>query len=239
MSGINASTVSRRVKSALETDNKILTATDNEESSFEPVACSGIKTAEMDTGYGEKLVALIPAKLIFAWLVDDNRDLSLKMGECGATVFIHQLAGFKVTSEAIATEPKLPPLPPAHIQVTQLIGALERVGIELDNPRWSQGLKDLTLDILGVSQNRLPTADPNTPKWCGVAERAEQLGYPVALVTKYRSQLGKWVKASGFIPKQEVRLCNGTERPINLYLMCNELDMCIKEYLEVKLNVLG
>jgi hypothetical protein len=68
-----------------------------------------IKEDEIDTGYGFKLVRCIPAKLVFKWLIKDNSELAEVMGEAGATVYLHQLAGYKVSSSAIAPaeQPKL------------------------------------------------------------------------------------------------------------------------------------
>ena len=68
--------------------------------------------------------------------------------------------------------------------------------------------------------------------WCGVAERAEQLGYPVGEVSRKRSQLGKWVARGGLLKKQEARLCNGTQRSVNLYLVDDELDSRINSFFE-------
>lgn len=67
------------------------------------------KTAEIDTGYGFKVVNLIAAKLCFKWAIKENPELAEAMGEAGATVYIHQLAGFKVSSTA--TEVKAAPAP--------------------------------------------------------------------------------------------------------------------------------
>jgi len=116
----------------------------------------------------------------------------------------------------------------------KLIGikeALVAFDIDLSNPRFKQELQDLALDILGIGQNKL--SEP-TEQWLGVAERAEQLGYSIGLVTKHRSQLGKFVKSHGLDCKQENRLCNGTQRPINLYLLTTELDDVIKEFMDAK-----
>ena len=86
MSGRDASTISRRCAKLDE---------------------SGIiKTAEIDTGYGIKIVALIPADLVYDWMFEDNPALAKTMGKAGATVFMHQLAGFNVTSTAIAPAPQ-------------------------------------------------------------------------------------------------------------------------------------
>ena len=70
MSGRDASTISRRCAKLDE---------------------SGIiKTAEIDTGYGIKVVALIPADLVYDWMCEDNLRLAKVMGKTGATVYMHQ-----------------------------------------------------------------------------------------------------------------------------------------------------
>ena len=134
----------------------------------------------------------------------------------------------RIAKGVIAPEPQQLQLPPADIRVANLIKALDRIGFDMENPRFNQGIKDITGDILGLGQHTLQSADGEI--WCGVAERAEQLGHPIGLVTKVRIQLGKWV-AQGELPKkQEMRLCNGTQRPINLYLVGDELDACINSF---------
>lgn len=60
-----------------------------------------LKTAEITTPFGVKQFRLISADLVYDWAFKDNLDLAKKMGTCGATVFLHQQAGFKVKSEAI------------------------------------------------------------------------------------------------------------------------------------------
>jgi hypothetical protein len=85
MSGKDKSVISRRVKG---------------------VAPGSFKTAEILTAGGVQGVALIPAKTVFAWMVKDNPELAIAMGEAGATVFLHKLAGYEVKSEAIAPEPQ-------------------------------------------------------------------------------------------------------------------------------------
>lgn len=68
------------------------------------------------------------------------------------------------------------------------------------------------------------------PRLIGVAQRAEELGYPVD--HHNRSHLGKFVKSQGLKPQQEQRLCNGQLRKINLYEQNNELDTAIANYFE-------
>jgi KilA-N domain len=131
----------------------------------------------------------------------------------------------------LESEQKPIQLPPADIRVTNLLAALDSIGFEVNNPRYNQSLKDLAGDILGLNQNQLPLSNDC---WAGVAERAEQLGYAPALVVNNRSQLGKYVAAVGLESKKESRLCNGTERPINLYKVCDRLDSAIVEFMDAK-----
>ena len=121
-------------------------------------------------------------------------------------------------------------LAPPIERIASLKASLEFFGIDAENPRFKQGLQDLTLDVLGVSnRHALPG---NTEQWCGVAERSEQLGIAPLLVTKYRSKLGKAIKP--LVPssdrREERRLCNGTLRLINLYRVSDALDSAIQEY---------
>lgn len=188
-----------------------------------------LESAELDTPQGLRTYNLIPADLVFEWLMKDNPELAKAMGSAGATVYMHQLAGFKVSSDAIAPQPKPLELPPGDVRVANLKDALQFFGIDQDNPRYKQALQDITLDILGVSQ---PTLPPSQGAWVGVVERAEQLGYSVALVASQRSKLGKYVKSSGLEPTQELRLCNGTQRMVNVYPVCPQLDSIIREFFE-------
>jgi hypothetical protein len=69
-----------------------------------------IKKAEVLTATGLKPISLIPAKIVFRWLMKDRPVLAETMGEVGATVYLHQLAGFKVSSTAI--QPQSSCIPP-------------------------------------------------------------------------------------------------------------------------------
>jgi hypothetical protein len=123
-------------------------------------------------------------------------------------------------------------LPPVDIRVVNLVNALETAGVWVQNPRFNQAIQDLILDkILGVvSNNALPPAEI----WLGVVEKAEDLGYSIALVTANRSALGKYVAAYSLEKKQEKRACNGTMRLINLYKDCEELEEAIKSFMDAK-----
>jgi hypothetical protein len=148
-------------------------------------------------------------------------------------IWVYQQIETLLSTGKVELEQSNPELPPSDIRVVQIVSALEKIGLELNNPRFNQALKDLACDILGFNQNKLPAVE-NKEIWCGVAERAEQLGYPVAAVTRFRSPLGKFVKGKGLVSKMEKRLCGGTEREINLYQVCERLDNSIHAYMKTK-----
>jgi hypothetical protein len=88
MSGLTQQGVSKRVK---KLDNSDL-----------------VKNAEIDTGYGVKLHNLITECLVSDWIVDDNPAMAKQLLKAGVRVFLHKLAGYKVTSEAIQLQPQTP-----------------------------------------------------------------------------------------------------------------------------------
>lgn len=138
----------------------------------------------------------------------------------------------RVVKEQAQSQPEPVALPPADVRITNFVGALEKLGIDLDNPRFSQELKDFTMDIVLGKNNALPSSNE---VWAGVAEIAERMGYAIALVTKYRSQLGRWVAVCDDLEKRtEKRLCNGTLRDINLYLDCDDLRSSVSEFMDAK-----
>jgi len=122
-------------------------------------------------------------------------------------------------------------LPPADIRIVSLLGSLKDLGVDLDNPRFNQHIQDFVLNkILGVA----PSLEGDKEQWAGVAEVAEEMGYPIALVTRHRSPLGKFVAAFDLTRKSEKRFCNGQNRSINLYLVCDELKNAIAEFMDAK-----
>jgi phage anti-repressor protein len=134
----------------------------------------------------------------------------------------------RIAKQKTAPEPKQTTAADRANTVNQLAISLKYFGIDAQNPRFKQSIQDLVGDVLGLGQPVLESA--NNEVWCGVAERAVELGFPVAIVTKKRSPLGKWVATKGLKSKKEKRLCNGTQRPINLYLVSDDLDSAISDY---------
>jgi hypothetical protein len=163
---------------------------------------------------------------------DLAKQVDMSFTGIGVRSWMQDVAGYRKQSEQSSISQL-----PADIRLGNLAATLQSlndlVGYDFKEPRLNQYTKDLIGDIIvSHAQNRLLPA--SHPKYLGVAERAEQLGYSVSLVTKNRSQLGKYVKAFGLPSVKEQRLCNGTMRDINLYELTNELDNAIKEFMDAK-----
>lgn len=197
------------------------------------VRSGGLKTAEVQTTTGSKTVRLIPESIISDWIIDDNPKLAKQMLKAGVRVFLYGVAGYQVkpSDPQPTPQPQLE-LPPTDIRIDNLARNLQYFGIDITNPRFNQEIKDLVTDKILMAESG------NTPKetWLGVAEKAERMGYPVALVTRFRSSLGKWVAkhSDELDSRTESRLCNGTQRPIKLYRDCQEFTDTIREYMDVK-----
>lgn len=135
------------------------------------------------------------------------------------------------TQPNVVEESKPLILPPADVRISNLSIALDRFGIDLTNPRWASGIKDLVIDILGVAQPLLPATEE---KWRGVVEIAVDLGFSQAHRLEIRSNLGKYIskqaKKLNLERRQEERLCNGTNRLIWLYKETEELKDLITDY---------
>ena len=141
----------------------------------------------------------------------------------------------KIAKQSIAPTPPAAPQLPGDIRFVKMIDSLKEINFELVNPRFKQGLQDLAADMLGISTPLLPE-NARDGVWCGVVERAEQLNYPVELTLNKRNVLGRWVSALISDRVKEVRLCNGTQRQINLYRITPELDTAIVAYFD-KINI--
>jgi hypothetical protein len=124
---------------------------------YKGVHKSSLPTAEIQTQGGLQGVHLLPADTVFDWLVQDNPELARTMGAVGATVYMHQLAGFKIDSEAIAKPKSTPPqpqpqkqeLPPIDIRIVNLVESLRSTGHSLTDPICKRLIDDLI-----ASQNR-------------------------------------------------------------------------------------
>jgi hypothetical protein len=170
-----------------------------------------VQGTRMGTFYGENF--------IISLLEKHKPSLLIKMARLGLRLFVYELVGYSRAKEQ-------PSLPPSDIRVHNLVSDLEKLGIELDNPRYSQLLKDSALTILGVGK-----VETVTQKYCGVVERAEQLGYSTKQING-GSQLGKFVNKLVQPAHKENRLCQGTLRPINVFEVNDSLDDAIRAWFE-------
>ena len=171
--------------------------------------------------WGDRRVALRLAQ----WI---SPEFALQVDE-----WVEELMTRGTVSIAAIPEPTPIALPPADVRIANLSAALDSFGIDKTNPRFAQGLQDLALNILGVTQTDLPgTSD----KWCGVAERAQFLGYSVGTVVKHRGTLGKWVKPRIVAEDNttEERLCNGTSQSVQIYRITDKLDAAIVAFFTAK-----
>lgn len=202
------------------------------------------KIREILTGYGfepDKITQngfpdLLLPSIAFYYAVDARKTSSqarqvLKvLGAIGARTWMQQVKGWKKEEQPV--QPPQPALPPADVRVANLMEACKFFHLDADNPRFQQALSDLTGDILGLTPER--QLEEGKDRWCGVAERAEELGYGVKRVTSQRSMLGKWVKKHfQGVPRREKRLCNGTHRGIYIYPVGENLDACIETFFEL------
>lgn len=158
------------------------------------------------------------------------KELLRKMGKAGCRVYAYSLCGYTMQPQ----QPQLPRKPqPTAVEYIQ---AAEKV----PNLQCSEALKQLLLDKLGdelstVQQSQLPQPKE---KWLGVAQKAEELGYTIDAST--RTTLGRCVSrlAVGgtheLTRRKEIRLCNGTNREIWVYLDCPELEKTIHEVAAIK-----
>lgn len=203
-----------------------------------------IISAEIVTSKGLQSCELIPSKLVFKWLLKDNVELAERMGEAGCNVFIHQLAGFKISSSAIVppiappvapiTPPSLPSVTPEE-RISMATDAMLKFGMDLENPRFKQGYQDWIHQTLGITGGSSALSG-TTEQWCGAAERAEELGFGrVGADPSLRVKLGNFLsKSIGHCTerRKEKRVCNGISAEIWLYKVCEKLDNCISEFFQ-------
>jgi len=134
-------------------------------------------------------------------------------------------------SVSLTKECEAPLMLPAQ-QIDIIMRGLEYFDIDKDNPRIKQGLQDTVLNIL-IHQPQLPAS---TERWLGAAERAEELGYGrVGADLSVRTRLGQHVSKCGLERRKEERLCNGTQRSIWIYRICDRLDDAISSFFELHL----
>ena len=132
MSGKNKSTISRRMKTVAE---------------------KARKTTEIQTTQGLRTVALIPAELVFEWTMKDKPELAKEMGACGATVYLHHLAGYKIESK-----PDLAPqTPQTYLEALKALVAAEEEKERLR--RETEALSEENKELMGEVEELAEVCD--------------------------------------------------------------------------------
>ena len=111
-----------------------------------------VKTAEIQTLGGLQGCELIPADVVFKWLMKDNVELAETMGSVGATVYLHQLAGYKISSNAIA--PTTPALPQTYVEALKALvqAEEEKEALALENSMQAVQIDELEEDVDRLSE---------------------------------------------------------------------------------------
>jgi len=163
------------------------------------VASSDNKTGEIQTQQGLRTVALISEDLITEWIIQDNPTVAAQLMKLGVRVFLHQMAGYKVTSEAMQPkqEAKQPErrLPPVRDSI-DYANAIETVTKLPDShlKRLVEKMLVKELTVMETNNHLLATAtEEKPPQYTTAPVRAKDLGYTVTQI-KEGSTLGKYVK---------------------------------------------
>jgi len=98
------------------------------ESALQPVTELGTKDAEILTTQGLRTVTLIPRQLGTKVIKRYNEKLYEQMAEAGHVVFLHKLAGYEVTTNAIKT-------PQTFLEAMELVVSLEKKRIEAEEQK--------------------------------------------------------------------------------------------------------
>lgn len=159
-----------------------------------------------------------------------------------SSLVFRYMTGQVTTEESRAVAASLgfiaPPLPPPDVRVSSLVSSLEKLGIAIDNPRWNQGLRDMTMNILGMRETQQALPGGPVERWAGVVELAEDMGFREATKPDVRTRLGRHISNthdwnldnSDLQRKREKRLCNGTDREIWVYRDTPAIRQLIAEF---------
>lgn len=188
---------------------------------FKGVQLEDQKNAEIQTTQGLQTVRLIPESLIAQWIPKDNPTLASQLMLLGVRVFMHALAGFNVTTEALH-QPQLP----THEVAVKKADAIAHITDTLshDHPRLAQLLIDHAISDI------MPAKLLEGTRLRGVVEIAEDMGFKCDHSSRVR--LGQFVATSevSHLKESEGRLCNGIIRDINCYPDTEEVRAIVKRF---------
>jgi hypothetical protein len=114
-----------------------------------------VKRAEILTKTGLKPTTLIPEDLLCDWLIQDKPDLAKKLMKLGTRAYLHQLAGFKVSSTAI--QPQSPATPP-QLTRSEIIASLVPSAPTIWKSRYSSDFWQNLERLTGYKQGNIQCA---------------------------------------------------------------------------------
>ena len=135
----------------------------------------------------------------------------------------------------VATTPTLPAVSPEE-RIKLAADTMLLFGMDLENPRFKQGYQDWIHQTLGIG------VTPSLPgsveeRWRGGAERAEELGFGrVGADASLRVRLGNFLCRQTWDNedrRREERICNGQNREIWIYRICDRFDDCIRAFFQM------
>ena len=135
----------------------------------------------------------------------------------------------------VATTPALPVVSPEE-RLKMAVDSLAILGLDFDNPRFKQGYQDWAHQTLGIG---VTPALPGSveERWRGGAERAEELGFGrVGADPSLRVRLGNFLCRQTWDDedrRREERICNGQNREIWIYKICDRFDDCIRAFFQM------
>jgi hypothetical protein len=184
------------------------------------VAQMVLKSAEIPSKRGFKSVALLNEEQILEVVAKYNTELLKAFFKAGLRVYLHQLAGYKVTSEAVEPpEEKTDEQLNYEQEASSVSNAIRNITDNLyDNPAIAQILIDTTMNKFIQRHNlQIQANQLNQVEYKGAAQIAEEMGYKTNLSS--RTRLGKFVRDSevAHLGKREKRLCNSEMRAIWCY----------------------
>lgn len=181
----------------------------------------GLVYLEIPTGSGVQGCNLITEDLIVEWLPKDNPEMATKLMKLGVRMFLHTVAGYEVTSEAVQKETKSPDL-----EILQIAGkALESANT--DELTKAKVLIELAIEnslmpsILVQSVELLLSATMPTPKNLGSEEAQKE---ELVTVTTIANDINLELDLKG---KNAVKA-----RDINMFLIEMGIQYLNPEYLD-------
>lgn len=181
----------------------------------------GLPSAEIPTEQGFRWGTLISEDLIAEWLPKDNPEMATQLMKLGTRLFLHKMAGYEVTSNAIA-QPVRQGLPQRdtidYVKAAALLPTLKV------NAQLKALLEDALTDDLELMRNqRLLGAGKR--EYTIVKVRAKELGYSTEQI-KNGSGLGRFV--ANIVPVAFSKRIGDYD--VNHYEVGAELDDAIHAY---------